>query len=507
MTISIIQKNWLYLFFGFFTFYILLNSDYFPFLGFGIFGIILSIIFLVFKKLKTFESYFWFTVSSVFCLFLAIYSSPLLTFFNLLIIIYALSGQISSGQKLTLWQFLIWPIHNLIYIIFTSKDSNFRLFPKTEKKLPKQEEKPKEYLKKFLSISFTLIIVIIFAAILSTANPYFSSLIANVFNFFNFLEILKFIKLEYLFDGRTYLAIGLAVVIKKSISFLQDNELQKSINSKNWLGYEKSLESFNQKVDILWPKSGGGLVIFVFLLTQIQLYLASSGELDRFGFRDRAHEVFFQLLIVSLIVLALIFIDISKKRLYKTTSYILLFEAFLLTLGALKSDLEYVIGYGLGPQRLYGFAVIIFTLIALVLTFIVSQNRQDSIYLKRVLASIVLIFGLINLINFDKTIVDYNNFAGKETQVENLSADSQSYRQAYFKNLKSDLKKDTNGPPFTSGISESEMRELGRQHTQQNILRSKIQYLKDKYRNPNWNSFNLLEWQQYQQIKDLETEN
>jgi len=229
--------------------------------------------------------------------------------------------------------------------------------------------------------------------------------------------------------------------------------------------------------------------VFVFFLTQIQLYLANSGALKSLGLthQNRVHEIFFQLLVIALIVVALVFVDTSEKLILKVLSYTLLFEGVFLTLNAFKSDLDYVLSSGVGSQRLYGFAVIIFTFLALFYTYSNSINRNDSLFLKRVLGTICLIFVAINFLNFDRIIVDVNDSYQKEMAYENISPDAGNWDEIYSGQIYTDPKTDVKAFKERS----------------KNNVKPKIQNLQKEYENLQWQAFNLSFWNQYQEIKDI----
>lgn len=393
--------NYLYIFFGLVVFYGLLKADYFPFAGLAILGILLSVIFFVAKSKKPLESYLWFVISVFFSFFLVFYSNPLLTFFNVLLLTYSLSALISSGYKMSLFQSFTYPIMNFVFIFF-SKDNNLRLWGKKTKH-ENQSKPPIQWARLILTSFITFIVFIVVALILASSNPFFAKIFA--------LEnILKFIFLDVLFNIRFYSALVFAYIIKKTVSYLGDNELQEKLQNTIYDGYEITLNFINKHIAFVWPKIATGFLIFIFFLTQIQLYLATTGALENLGIshQDKVKEIFLQLLIVTFIVLFLVFVDTSKKIAYKIVGYVLLFEGFFLTLNAIKSDYDYVLDSGLGPQRLYGFAAGILAILVIFVTTYNVSNRKDSWYLKTVLALLCITFIGINLVNFDRVMYAFN---------------------------------------------------------------------------------------------------
>jgi hypothetical protein len=485
MKIPTFIVNYIYIFFGLVVFYGLLKADYFPFAGLSILGILLSILFFVSKSKKSLESYFWFVVSVFFSFFLVFFSNPLLTFFNILLLTYSLSALISSGYKMSLFQSFSYPIMNLVFICF-AKDNNLRLWDKKAKQ-ENQLKREIEWIKLILTSFITFTVFVVVSLILASSNVFFAEIFTKIFEFLSFLNILKFVFLDVLFNLRFYAALVFAYIIKKTVSYLGDNELQENLHKNVYNSYKTTLGFINKHVAFVWPKIATGFLILVFFLTQIQLYLATTGALQGLGIshQEKVREIFLQLLIVTLIVLSLVFVDTSKKVAHKVVGYFLLFEGFFLTLNALKSDYDYVVEFGLGPQRLYGFAAGILALLVIFVTTYNISTRKDSWYLKTVLALICVTFIGINLVNFDRTMYEFNkNKENTSTRPQELSSDSLALDNVYYQ-LKNKQNKNSD--------------ELNRQ----SIAMDKIEWLQQKESKNQWQSFNFADWNQNQELKDI----
>jgi hypothetical protein len=492
MNLSTITKNWLYLGFGLFTTFVLLNSTIFPYTGFAILGILLALIFVASKDKPTLETIFWTLLAIILSFCLALYANPVLTFFNFTLVLYALSGIFTSGYHVSLFQAILSPFINFIFI-FYSKDNNCRLFQFSKKIKPVNKPK-KSITKAVLTSIITTVVIVTFVSILASANPFFAKIPQFIGDSLSKLNIANFIIeiFKIIFGFQLYTAFVMAFIIKKAISFLSDGELQAKKYSKSYAGYHKFLFGLNKNVNLVWPKASAGFIVFVFFITQIQLYLANSGALQSLGLthQNRVQEVFFQLLVVALIVVALVFVDTSQKLILKITSYILLLEGIFLTLNALKSDLDYVFSSGMGLQRLYGFAVIIFTFLALLYVYLNTQKRDDSLFLKRVVGTICVIFVGINFLNFDRIVVDVNNSYQKEMAYENISTDAANWDEIY-------LGKIYTGPK-TDAKAFKEKNKM--------FVKPRIQLLQEQYKNLQWQGFNLSRWNQYNEVKDLNVE-
>ncbi|MEI6728402.1 MAG: DUF4153 domain-containing protein [bacterium] len=263
MNLSTITKNWLYLGFGFLTTFVLLNSSIFPYTGFAILGILLASIFTASKIKLNGETYFWFGLSIILSVCLALYSNPLLSFFNFTLILYSLSGIFTSGQHISLFQAILNPFINFVFI-FYGKDNNFRLFQfgkKTEHK-----EKPQYSITRItLTGLLTTFVILVFVSILATANPIFAKIpesIGNLLLKLYFLDDFIIWLFKTIFDLRLYSAFVIALIIKKAISFLSDNELQTKIYAKSYASYHKFLFGLNKNVNLIWPKASAGFIAY-----------------------------------------------------------------------------------------------------------------------------------------------------------------------------------------------------------------------------------------------------
>ena len=435
------------------------------------------------KSHKPADSYFWFVCSVIFSVFIVSFSNPLLTFFNVSILFYSLSALIGSGYKMSLFHGMIFPVLNTVFIFF-AKDNNLRLWPTKSQATENKPKQPFQWVKFILTSLISLVVFVIVSLILASSNVFFAEIFGRIFEFFSFLNFFRFIFLDVIFNLRFYSAFVLAYIIKKAISYLGDHELQHRLNQDFYGGYEATLNFLNKHIGFVWPKIVTGFLILVFFVTQIQLYIAVSS--DASANQDKVREIFFQLLVVTLIVLSLVFVDTSKKVWHKIVSYFLLFEGFFLTLNALKSNFDYVVGFGLGPQRLYGFAAGILSIFLILLTAQNVANRKDSWYLKTTLALICVTFIGISLVNFDRLMYDFN--AGRSdvsTRPQELSSDSRALDDVYFE-LKN--KPEKNSDEFN----------------RLEVAMDKIEWLQKKESANQWQTFNFSDYFQNQESDEIQ---
>ena len=120
--------------------------------------------------------------------------------------------------------------------------------------------------------------------------------------------------------------------------------------------------------------------------------------------------------------------------------------------------------------------------------FVTTYNistRKDSWYLKTVLALICVTFIGINLVNFDRTMYEFNkNKENTSTRPQELSSDSLAIDNVYYQ-LKNKQNKNSD--------------ELNRQ----SIAMDKIEWLQQKESKNQWQSFNFADWNQNQELKDI----
>jgi hypothetical protein len=181
-----------------------------------------------------------------------------------------------------------------------------------------------------------------------------------------------------------------------------------------------------------------------------------------------------------------------KKNSSRLSTFVLIAEGIFLTVIALKSDLDYSMSWGFTLKRLYGYAVVFWTAGAY-LMFFYNYIREHANYQFVKNAVVLAAFTLIavNIANFDYLIYHNNKktttHAGLDyTYLSELSADSYSYKEM--------LEIEANAPKKDNKYSVVALR---------NTLNS-IESLKQKYSHFDIRGFNMAEYLQYQQIKDVD---
>jgi hypothetical protein len=165
---------------------------------------------------------------------------------------------------------------------------------------------------------------------------------------------------------------------------------------------------------------------------------------------------------------------------------------------AYKSVYEYSYMWGFTYKRLYGFAVATWILgIFLIYLYTYLKKIEKGIFLISSLAYTGVILILINIINFDYMIYHYRKAStGQGVDLEylsRLSPDSLSYKDQLSEITKND-------PEVPTNFEKEKASSNGLW-----VLLYKIDRLQEKYKDLDSRGFNLLEYLQNREIKDIDT--
>jgi hypothetical protein len=134
---------------------------------------------------------------------------------------------------------------------------------------------------------------------------------------------------------------------------------------------------------------------------------------------------------------------------------------------------------------LYGFAAGILAILVIFVTTYNISTRKDSWYLKAVLGLLCVTFVGINLVNFDRTMYEFNKTKeAASTRPQELSSDSLALDDVYYQ-LKN--KPDKN--------SDETNRLL--------VAMDKIEWLKQKESKNQWQAFNFADYNQNQELENI----
>ncbi len=459
-----------------------ITFGFFPYFGLSISFILFATLAFYIKKEKTRLTKIFFAITLMLSAFLLIRSEVFLTFLNIIAIFYfaslfVLTKKDNSENALLL---IFAPFTLFLKSLFTPNEYSLEF-----KKSIAKEDKKESVINTIAVIFITFVVLVIILPLLSSANPFFENLLSELINLIG-LDNLKITDnlLEWLFRFAFFLL--LAYFIPKVATFTNKKEGITSLN----------LEGFN----LLVPKIAVAIVLTIFFITQFELYFSSSETLTALGYTysNYTNEVFAQLSTVAAIVLLLLYSEKVNKKLNRKMTLILAIQGIFLTFMAYKSVYEYSYAWGFTYKRLYGFAVATWILgIFAIYLYTFLKNIEKHIFLTTSLVYTGLILILINVFNFDYMIYHFRRAAtGQGIDYEylsRLSSDSLSY-----KNLLNEI---TNKSSESIGDVEKT------QAANYGILTLiyKIENLQEKYQDPDIRGFNLLEYLQYKQIKDVDT--
>jgi hypothetical protein len=457
--------------------YLIIPERYFNHLGMACISIILTLTLFFYKskrqKFDALLSLFWLVLA----VFVAIRSNELTTFLNLI----ALLG---------IWTLLASPTDSLISSTFLDVlVSPFRIFIDTLLSKHKLVSLVQEFSSSarikmgrrivdyLIPAIISLISLVVIVPLLASANPIFKDLVQNVLQVFSF-------EFQDVWVARAVFFVPVIVLLPKLLELIQQQT--PSSQPKITLPSAKSL---------VLPKVLVSLVLLVFIGTHMELYFASSAQLQQLGYSNSrlTNEIFAQLILVCSIVFALIYNETSQSKTARFTSGLLIVQALVLNAFALKSDLDYINQWGFTTKRLFGLVGFGLVLGVFVL-HILKQKFMWTIptFVRSTVILFIATLILINASNFDYIIFKYaphtNTLPTDHVYLSKLSTDSKHLND-HFKYLNLE---------FTKGNRDWEVLTA---YT--NVL-MKIADLQTKYDNAqSWQSFNLSEYLAYKSVKDV----
>lgn len=399
--------------------YLLVVPGHFPYLGIGVFFIVLSSLVFVFKKEKSVNLWFLYGLTLLFSTFIFYRVNSFLVFLNMIAVIY-LGSILTLGNKedRNFYDLLMSPL----VVFFQS----LKIKSKYKIKLTSRVS-PEKFSGLILSIFITALVLLVIVPLLSYSNPFFSKVVTDFFDFVNFQRLIEILFKEnfFIYLARILLFLVFALVIPRLLTFMNIPSGKPPI-----LGLSLPINN------LLIPKVVTGAVLAVFFITQTQLYFATGETLNTLGYSHSqyAREIFAHLSIVTLIIFSLVYSDRTKNYWSKLLTYLLIAEAIFLNLTALKSVYDYSSNWGFTQKRLYGYTGVawIFGLFLLFL-YKYHQDLKNSKFVKSVLFWLVFTLLAINILNFDYIIYHYaksTTYEGVDHYyLSRLSTDAQSYRE------------------------------------------------------------------------------
>ncbi len=401
--------------------YLLTFTNNFPYLGFA--GFIIGLVFYVgyFKVAKDNFSKFILNSILVLAVFMVIRANGTVLFLNTLAIFYLgalVSLQFTKDFNFRVLEVLISPMV-IFFDSLTHKNEVYDLKELKQGKFSVNTQKLQEILK---GLAISLLVLTVILPLLSEANPFFSALID--------INLPEFI--EKLFGPN---AIFKAIVFTFLMIFIPRLLSRINVAANTNVSLPTETQEARQ-ISMLLPKLVTIATLTIFLITQLQLYLATDQILQNMGYTSavKTREVFAQLAIVSAVILVMIFWDKSKEKLHQATSYLLALQTVFLIFVSLKSDLDNISNWGLTHVRLYGLIFIVWITGMLFMTLYNYQKSlaEGNLIRKAIILSVLLLV-VVNTANFDGLIWKYGRYGtenGSDHQyLAMLSTDANSYKE------------------------------------------------------------------------------
>jgi len=457
---------------------------FFPYFGLSVSFIAFIFLAYYIKKDKTPLAKMFFLIALILSVFLAIRSEGGIILLNLGAIFYfgALTLLSEKESRLDNWIYIfIAPFFLFSKSLFTKNDYNFEL-----KNSLTRKEGAEKVINSLVVTLVTILVLVIIIPLLASVNPFFEKIVSNLIDTLR----LRDIKItEKLFEWSLRLAFFffLVLIVPKLATF---------VNKKSGLSV-LSYPSFN----LLVPKIAVALVLSLFFVTQLQLYFSSAQTLQDLGYTYSKYtrEVFAQLSFVAVIILGLIYNDQTKQKINRNLTVALAIQGLFLTFMAYKSVYEYSMAWGFTYKRLFGFTIATWILgVFAIYLFTFYRNLGKGIFIVRTLIFSGLVLIAVNALNFDYLIYHFRKASTGQgvdhKYLTRLSSDSLSYKNQLYEITQ--ISSET--------LSESEKNQAASYGLW--MLLYKIERLQEKYDKLEVRGFYLLEYLQYRQIKDIDTQ-
>lgn len=273
-----------------------------------------------------------------------------------------------------------------------------RLIPESLKQIPRLLRNPKSAAgqHKFTligvikTISITAVALVIFVALLSSADPVFA-------------QIIKDFQEEAF--GRTFMSLFI------SFDFLLLLTLK--VKSEDDGNFKLNFLSFG---DIFIPVASLITLFAVFIVIQLKYLFGSQADFQSFNltYSEYVRKGFTELLTTALIGGAIAYLVMFKARILeagqrlqlKVVNCVLIGELFFMLASALKRDLMYVDVYGLTRVRIVGglFLIWLAGLLALLFVMTVAQKIKEKWLWLGILVLSVGVWSTLNIMNVDAKV-------------------------------------------------------------------------------------------------------
>jgi hypothetical protein len=486
-SIKMVNQNLWYIGLAVLAAFALVNDQSFPFLGMTLVISLLATLVFAFKKEKTWLLASLYACTLFFAFFITYRANEFLTFLNIVaaLISGALLTRIQPSQKnIGFLDAGMAPILSLVTSFF-STSYQYDL-SSVRKSISLESFKDVKWSGLFKTVLVTLISLLIVVPLLASANPLFESWVNKLVDIFNldFLRVLLGSETWAMWMWRAIFFTFFVYFVPRLIVF--SNIRTPYLN-------HGLLQSLTMSV----PQAVVAGIVGVFFVSQIQLYFASFETLQSLGYTnsEQAREIFGQLSVVGVLILALNYNQQSRKPVARILTIALLVEVTFLTIIALKSVADYSYLWGLTYKRLWGFMGVVWMLSAIAsFSYTYFQKLASELFVKSIILLTAGILMLVNLANFDALIYRFPPSESKGTvdtrYLTTLSPDAHAY-QALVTKLQA------------KPVEEMNSEELSWNLYQLRMISQRTTSLKEKYTHLDWQTFNFSEYWEYLDTKEL----
>lgn len=451
-------------------------SASFPYFGFSVTLVLLTSYAACLYRPTTSSQKQLLAVILFFALMVCIRSNLLVTFLNIFACIYLLSWYILPYTFYSGLHLLLLPGYALEYILGTQ----------TPKKSPELNQT--KLINHVAALVLAGLISYIIVLALVPTNPIFEQFVTTYLK-------LDQVTIQKLFSTLLLPKLVLGLL---TYAFLKRAQLVALSSTPAKTYTAPSIEFLS------YAKIATGIILLVYISTQLQLQFASETLLTQFGYSHalRTREIFGVLSFVSLIVLGLLDLTDPTTKFKAQLTKLLIGELILLGLFSLNSVLQYIFAFGFTEKRLWGLVMIFW------LGYAGSMYLKDSTidgYKANLTKNLIKLtcgaLVTVNILNFDYIVAHFPKVAPNVDRAYVYTVSKLSYDAFILAQVASTT---PNNPNQIVVLGGSDMTTGDKQSFAATVINRKINYLTTKYDKLSEESvlsFNLFEFINYLTIK------
>ena len=306
-----------------------------------------------------------------------------------------------TGTKITQNRFIVNILNKIFEPLSILFDfiSDFKLDKFKEKKNVENDSKPSNVKKVVKSLIIAVPIILVVLCLLASADSVFSNIFKGFFDFISKIfenETIASIlfRLVFIFICFVYIAGFIIQFVNEK----QTQEKQTQVKSKKLRFNELTMRIILVSLNVLY-------VIFSFI--QFKYLFMNAGKAANFGYAEYARTGFFQLMVVSFINFALLYIAEKGEKLDKILKICLIIFTIIIVISAAFRMHLYEQEYGYTYLRLFVYFTLV-TEILILVPVLAKVCGKDVDVFKVGLEIVVVMYVAVNFINMDKIIARNN---------------------------------------------------------------------------------------------------